>query len=136
MHRKIILRLLIIIIGVVAIIGPLLVATVQAQTKAIPKKEHNRLDQLKRSTTIQGQPFILSYSIQEASAHVRLNPRLWNALSPSEQRQICDTLAATDVWKTMGLLNAYLYVNQTHIGRIGPNWSGGFEFKPKLRSLE
>jgi hypothetical protein len=107
-----------------------------SQSKKKIKKEKNRLDQLVEQTVFHGQPFIKSYTISEGSAQIQLNARLWNSLSAAEQRQICDMLAGTDVWKKMGLLNAYLYVYRTNIGRIGPNWSGGFEFKPALKSLE
>ena len=100
------------------------------------KKEKNRLKQLIKATTFHGQRFIESYSIESGSAYLQINASLWNTLSSEQQRQICDMLASTDVWKTMGLLNAHLYVYRTYVGRIGPNWSGGYEFKPELKSLE
>jgi hypothetical protein len=105
-------------------------------SQAKSSKKMNRLDELRKETTIRGRPFIQSYTIEGASAHIQLNPSLWNSMSSSEQRQICDMLAATDVWQKMNLLNAYLYVNKTNIGRIGPALTGGFKFKPALKSLE
>lgn len=96
----------------------------------------NRLDELIKETTYKGERFIQSYRIESGSAYLQLNPRLWNSLSSQEQRQICDMLASVDVWKKMGLINAWLYVYNTQIGRVAPNWTGGWEFKPSLNYLK
>jgi len=88
-----------------------------------------RLDELIKATTYNGKKFIQSYRIENGSAYLQLNPSLWNSLSEPQKRQLCDALAAS--WNGMGLLNGWLYVYSTEIGRIKPNWSGGWEFEPK-----
>jgi hypothetical protein len=97
----------------------------------------NRLQQFARSMTIGETPLISHYSVTNGSAYIHLNPAIWNALSASEQRQLCDRLANVDVWDQMQLVNAWLYVHDTEIGRIAPTFFGrGRVFKPALRSLE
>lgn len=91
----------------------------------------NRLDELQQQLTINGESFIESYTINGGSAYIKLNSNIWNKLATREQRQICDTLANTDVWKKIPVINAWLSVGSTQIGRIKPNMSGGFEFLPK-----
>jgi hypothetical protein len=95
-----------------------------------------RLDEFIQSTTFKGQRFIQSYRIESGSAYLQLNPSLWNSLSPMEQRLICDGLVSVDVWKKMGLINAWLYVYNTEIGRVASNWTGGWKFKPFLKYLK
>lgn len=94
-------------------------------------KATNRLDQMIEATRLpNGQPLIESYRIESGSAYLQLNPSVWNRMSSGEQRQVCDMLAGVDVWQAMGLVNAWLFVYRTNIGRIKPRFTGGFEFKP------
>ncbi|HEY3349026.1 MAG TPA: hypothetical protein VGM13_04570 [Thermoanaerobaculia bacterium] len=94
------------------------------------KKAGNRLDELIASTVVNGQPLIDSYKIEGGSAYIQMNPRMWNAMSAGEHRQIVDMLARTDVWQSIGVLNAWLRVYQTDLGRIRKSWTGDWEFVP------
>lgn len=100
---------------------------------AVPIFSHasNRLDELQQQLTVNGVSFIESYTVSGGSAYVKLSPKLWNSLSRGEQRQLCDMMANTDVWKKIPVINAWLSVGNTQIGRIKPNMSGSFEFLPK-----
>jgi hypothetical protein len=90
----------------------------------------NRLDQLIATTVVNGHPLISSYKIEGGSAYVQMNPRMWNAMGSGEHRQIVDMLARTDVWQSIGVLNAWLRVYQTDLGRIRKSWTGDWEFVP------
>jgi hypothetical protein len=96
----------------------------------------NRLNELQSTMTYNGKQFIKSYNIDGGSVYLKLSANLWNSLSTYQQRQICDSLAATDVWKKTGVINAWLSVGSTEIGRIKPTLSGGFEFSPTLSYLK
>ena len=100
------------------------------------EKAKEELDLLVQTLIKNKIPIIEEYTILDDSAYIRLNPMIWNSLTSGEQRQVCDILAVNKVWKDSGLLNGRLFVFETRIGRIGPNWSGGFEFKPELSSLK
>jgi hypothetical protein len=91
--------------------------------------ESNSLDDLQRTLTANGQRWITSYKVEGASAYLKINFNLWNRLSTSQQRQICD-LFATKNWKRIGLVNVWLSVGNTKVGRIKPVLSGGYEFSP------
>jgi hypothetical protein len=90
----------------------------------------NRLDQLIASTVVNGQPLISGYKIERGSAYIQMNPRMWNAMGSGEHRQIVDMLARTDVWESVGVINAWLRVYQTDLGRIRKSWTGDWEFVP------
>ena len=101
-----------------------------AGKKKSARSSGNRLDQLIASTVSDGQPLISSYTIETGSAYIQMNPRIWNSLGPGEHRQIVDMLARTDVWESIGVLNAKLSVYRTDLGRIRKSWTGDWEFVP------
>lgn len=76
-----------------------------------------------------------SYRVEGTTAIVQINPRLWNRLSTSEQRQLCDLLGRGTFMEAMNLRIARLYVNATLIGRVVR--AGGMQsFNPALKSLQ
>ncbi|MGA7991416.1 MAG: hypothetical protein WCC53_08300 [Thermoanaerobaculia bacterium] len=101
-----------------------------AGKKKAASSSNNRLDQLIAATAANGQPLISSYRIEAGSAYIQMNPSMWNAMTPSEHRQIVDMLARTDVWQSIGVINAWLRVYQTDLGRIRKSWTGDWEFVP------
>lgn len=107
-----------------------------SKARSSKAKPSNRLEEMMQALTINGEPFIKSYKLEGPFAYLKINPHIWNNTSAPQQRQICDSLAATDVWKRMGLVNAWLLVGHTTIGRIKPTLSGGHEFYPELNSLK
>ena len=92
------------------------------------EKAKEELDSLVQTLRNNGIPVIEEYTILDDSAYIRLNPMIWNSLTSGEQRQVCDVLAANKVWKDSRLLNCWVFVLNTKIGRIAPDWNGGFKF--------
>ncbi|WP_417917160.1 hypothetical protein [Candidatus Electronema sp. JC] len=77
-------------------------------------------------------PLITDYTIDTlGSANIKLNPDVWNGFSPSQQRQLCDSLAAAWQGNKVQLLNGWLWVYSTKIGRISPKITGGWKFVPE-----
>ena len=105
--------------------------TIPETSKLSVEKVRGKLDSLVQTLKDEGIPLIEEYIVLDNSAYIRLNPRMWNSLTSGEQRQVCDILAVNKIWEDNELLNAWLFVYETRIGRIAPDWNGGFKFKPE-----
>jgi hypothetical protein len=96
----------------------------------------NRLDQLQRAMSYQGESFIKSYHVlpQYQCVDIQIDSSIWDTLTTSQQLRLCDAMANTDFLQKMHLLNAYLYVDSTKVGVISPNmWGGGNSFAKEER---
>jgi hypothetical protein len=85
------------------------------------------LHNLAEVTTLNsGARLIERWRWERGSAYVWLEPGPWNSMSHSQQRQLLDQIANSTFMD--GLVNMWLYVGATDVGRIKPKISGGFEF--------
>lgn len=109
---------------IVAALFAVTVPSSDAQTK-------NRLDEMVEALQTPQGPFIKSYKIEGGSAYLVINSRLWDMLTKDQQLRLCNQIADTDFLHKMKLLNAWLLVDGTTIGRVGPRITGGWEFKPE-----
>lgn len=94
------------------------------------------LDEYIKATTTRAGPLIVSYHVVGGTIYIQLNPSVWNAAPPSQQRQLMDLIAATNIWGEQGLTSGVFYVHRTQIGRISPSILDGYRFKPTLSSLK
>lgn len=89
------------------------------------------LHNLKEVTTVGKKHLIERWRWERGSSYVYLEPGVWNSLSSAQQRQLLDQIANSTFMD--GLINMWLYVGATEVGRIKPRMSGGFEFVPAGR---
>lgn len=82
-----------------------------------------------------GQHFYSSYEIQGDWVVIHINPAVWDSMSNSQQRQLCDILGNATFIKGTHLSGASLMVNQTLIGHVVR--AGNLQrFSPALDSLK
>jgi hypothetical protein len=77
--------------------------------------------------------FIKSHRVEDRSAFITLDSKIWDSMTKDQQLRLCNQLASTDFLRKDNLLNAYLSVDGTDIGRIKPTGSGSWEFLPNGR---
>ncbi len=77
--------------------------------------------------------FIKSHPVEDRSAFITLDSKIWDSMTKDQQLRLCNQIASTDFLRKDKLLNAYLSVDGTDIGRIKPSGSGGWEFLPNDR---
>ena len=105
-----------------------------ASASSVPRDEKalEKLNELVRKQM--GRNLYTSYRVEGTAAIIQLNPALWNRLSTSEQRQLCDIVGRGTFMEAMGLTIARLRVNETTVGRV-VRVSGSQSFEPELQSL-